>query len=86
MDDAARRVLDAEDRKCQHCGRPVDGGQHVVTAMTVDDWGPHEVRFHGRKGPCLNAALRLDPENVSDQRARYDAEWERIKRWRAERR
>jgi len=83
MEGNVQAVLRSEAEKCTHCGERVRSGQHIVKATLVDEWGPQEARFHGKKGPCLNAALRLDPENVAEQRARYDEELDRMKAWRA---
>jgi len=64
-----RSVLDGEAAKCTYCQQRISRGAQTVTAMVVDGAGPREFRFHGRKGPCLSAALRVDPLNVAAQRA-----------------
>jgi hypothetical protein len=59
-DDALYRAEIEALYQCHHCRKGVTGKR--VRVLTVTDRGlPKELLFHGRKGPCLTAARRLDP-------------------------
>lgn len=57
---SAQAILEAESRRCGHCGRLVTSGQYKRRVILVDSHGPREVLYHGRKGPCSRAAERLE--------------------------
>jgi hypothetical protein len=58
---ATDRAIWEERYACHRCAQSTFGCK-TVRVMTVTDRGPKELLFHGRKGPCLTAARKLDPE------------------------
>lgn len=65
LDATQRAVLD-EHYRCEHCGKSTSGCKTIRLAVMTERGAPRNLVFHGRKGPCLTAARRLDPKARAD--------------------
>lgn len=65
-EDATSRALQDARYECDHCGRSTLGCKTVTVPVVTDRGVAKELLFHGRRGPCLTAARKLDPTAKAD--------------------